>query len=96
MAVTVRRRDPLEDRIRENILLTGAYDNSNLVFYLPELAVHNPPKRQVKIVHCGRWVQPTEYEVLEIVPGSGLYNRIKLRFPPGPTSRLYGHYVTAV
>lgn len=83
-------------RVRENIALIGAYDNVNKDFYLPEAAVHDPPRSQVKIYHSGRRLGSQEYEVLESVPGGGLdLVRIK-RFTPQPTSRLRADYIAAI
>jgi hypothetical protein len=96
LAVTVRRRDPLAERIRENILLTGTYDSSNRLFSLPEPAVHDPPNRQVMVRHGTRTLQPNEYQVEESSPGSGL-NRVRvLVFSPHQTSRLYADYLAAL
>jgi hypothetical protein len=77
---------------RENILLTGTYDGVNKDFYLPEYAIYDPPRKTVRVYHNGRRLLPTEYEVLESVPGSG-YNLIRIKmFTPNSTSKLYADY----
>ena len=95
MAVTVRRRDPLRDRIRENIPLLGVYNEENKEFFLPEPAVHDPPGRQVKVVHGSRRLQyPTEYTITESSPGR--LDKVVLVFAPRSTGRLYADYLAAI
>lgn len=77
--------------VREGILLSGSYNGSNRVFTLPEAAINDPPKRQIKVYHGGRRLQPVEYEVLESFPGSG-YDTIKLVFAPQTMGKLYADY----
>lgn len=80
-------------RVRENIALIGVYDNANKDFYLPEPAVHDPPRSQVKVYHGGRRLLEPEYEVLESVPGGG-FDLVRIRyFTPQTTSRLRADYV---
>lgn len=82
--------------VRENQLLVGTYDGSNKDFYLPggDKAVHDPPKSQVKVYHSGRRLLPSEYEVLETVPGTG-YDLVRIKmFTPRATSKLFADYVT--
>lgn len=95
MAVVVRRRDPLSERSREGVLLTGSYDNVNREFQLPvgDSAVHDPPRRIIKLYHNGRRLPITEYDVYESAPGSGM-DRIRTKFSPQPTSYLFADYVT--
>lgn len=82
-------------RIRENVALIGTYDNINKDFYLPEPAIHGPPRSQVKVYHGGRRLWTEEYEILESVPGSG-YNLVRiLQFTPQTTSKLYADYIAA-
>ena len=83
--------------VRENQLLVGTYDGVNKDFYLPsgDKALHNPPREQVKVYHSGRRLLPTEYEVLETVPGSG-YDLVRIKmFTPNVTSKLFADYVIA-
>ena len=97
MAVVVRKRDVLAERSRTGIFLTGNYDNSNRIFDLPggDAAVHDPPRRILKVIHGGRRLQyPLEYDVEESFPGSGI-NRVRTKFAPQPESRLYADYVAA-
>lgn len=96
MSVVIRKRDTLAERSREGVPLDGTYDNSNRVYALPagDSAVHDPPRRIVKVIHGGRRLQyPLEYDVEESFPGSGI-NRVRVKFAPQPESRLYADYVT--
>jgi hypothetical protein len=81
--------------IRENVFLVGAYDAVNREFLLPEAAVQDPPKHQVKVYHSGRRLLPEEYSMCESFPGSG-YDKVRLIFAPHPTSRLYADYYVVV
>jgi hypothetical protein len=83
-------------RVRENIALIGVYNDANKDFYLPEPAVHDPPRSQVKVYHGGRRLFEYEYEVLESVPGGG-FDLVRIRhFTPQTTSRLRADYIAAV
>lgn len=80
-------------RVRENIALIGVYDNVNKDFQLPEPAIHDPPRSQIKIYHGGRRLGTEEYTVFESIPGQG-YNLVRiLQFTPQTTSRLYADYI---
>jgi hypothetical protein len=94
MAVTVRRKEISAERIREGIFLLGSYDGMNRQFAIPEPAVHDPPRRQVKVYHGGRRLQGSEYIVRESVPGGG-YDLVQLIFAPQTTGRLYADYIAA-
>lgn len=81
-------------RVRENIALIGIYDGANKDFYLPETAVHDPPRSQVKVYHGGRRLSDIEYDVLESVPGGG-HDLVRIRhFTPQSTSRLRADYIS--
>lgn len=96
MAVTVRKRDIGAERTREGVSLIGPCDGVNRMFALPEPAVHEPPKRQVKVYHGGRRLNMYEYDVLESVPGSGQYDRVKLTsWAPNPQNQLVADYYVA-
>jgi hypothetical protein len=83
-------------RIRENVALIGTYNNTNKDFYLPEPAIHDPPRSQVKVYHGGRRLWTEEYEVLESVPGNGFDHVRILYFTPQVTSRLSADYIAAI
>jgi hypothetical protein len=95
MAVTVRKRAIVDSaNIREGVLLTGAYNGRNRVFFLPEAAVHEPPTSIIKLYHGGRRLQPIEYAAIESFPGSG-YDRVCIIFAPQTTSQIYADYNVA-
>jgi hypothetical protein len=77
--------------VRENRALVGDCDGVNRVFLLPEVAIQDPPQRQVKVYHGGRRLQVTEYQVKESVPGGG-YDTVELVFAPRSVSRLVADY----
>ena len=79
-------------KFREGVFLTGSYDGMNRLFSIPEPAIHNPPREQVKVYHGGRRLQGSEYEVKESVFGGG-YDTVQLIFAPLTTSRLYADYI---
>lgn len=43
-----------EERVRENIPLVGTQNGVNLVFTIPDLAIHDPPRSQVKVYRNGQ------------------------------------------
>jgi len=63
---------------RGNVVLTGAYNGVNRDFLLPEGAVHTPPSPVVKVYHGGRRLNAYEYQVLESVSGSGVFDKVHL------------------
>jgi len=95
MAVVARKRDPLSERIRERVELTGALDGVNRTYSIPDVqgAIHVPPKRQVKVWHGTRMVQPSEFDVTEASPG--VVTAVTLIFAPHSTGKVYADYVTA-
>lgn len=82
-------------RVRENVALIGNYDGINRTFYLPEPAIHDPPRSQVKVYHGGRRLSETEYDIRESVPGNGYDLVYILCFTPQQTSRLRADYIAA-
>src|SRR5512137_2181252 len=96
MAVTARGRNIAALTVREGIPLIGPCDGLNRDFALPEPAVHDPPKRQVKVYHGGRRLNTYEYDVLESVPGSGLFDLVKLTsWAPYSQTQLVADYYVA-
>lgn len=95
MAVVIRKRDPLAERVRENVALVGALDGSNRTFSIPdpEGAIHLPPNRQVRVIHGTRRVQPYEFSVTEASPG--VVTAVTLIFSPNERGRVYADYVVA-
>lgn len=86
----------IQTRTRENIPLVGPYNGINRLFALPEPAVHEPPKLQVKIYHGGRRLNAYEYSVIESVPGSGHFDHIQLAWAPTSKTQLVADYYVAM
>lgn len=87
-----------EGRIRENISLVGVQDGSNLVFTIPDLAVHNPPGSQIKVYRNGQRLMPgpsNDYVVSESGGVGTGYDTITFTAdPPILGERLSADYLT--
>jgi len=80
-------------RFRWNIPLSGVCDGLNRLFILPEPAFVDLPYSVVRVYHGGRKLNDYEYQVLESVPGSGNYDRVKLTsWAPSSRTQLVADY----
>lgn len=72
------------DIFRENIQPSGPYDGSGRDYTIPDAAVHDPPRAQVKVYHGGRRlihgpiVDGGEYEMIESGGAGTGYDTIRL------------------
>lgn len=87
-----------EGRVRENVALVGAQDGINLVYTIPDLAVHSPPGPQVKVYRNGQRLLPgagNDYLVTESGGvGTGYDTIIFTADPPVSGENLWADYLT--
>jgi len=96
MAVTVRKRDPFAEKVREGVALLGIYDGSNQDFTTPEPFVQGT-NMNIKVYRNGQRLHfgvSNDYVVSESGgPGTG-YDTIVVAIPPRDHEKLIADYHT--
>lgn len=84
-------------KFRENVEVTGSLNGINLVYTIPDKAVHDPPRLQVKVYRNGQRLLPgpaNDYEVSESGGvGTGFDTITLTSDPPLPGESLWADYV---